>query len=102
MLRLAIILLAIAIGITVGIAMASRYQRKKAEQVIEVDAEYVEDVSILATIKALLPWLIGFAIIFGGLMLLVNPEKADIDQPYRPATLENGKIKPHSFGTDDE
>ena len=29
MLRLAIILLAIAIGITIGIAMASRYQRKK-------------------------------------------------------------------------
>lgn len=102
MLRLAIILLAIAIGITIGVAMASRYQRKKAEQVIEVDAEYVEDVSILATIKTLRPWLIGFAIIFGGLMLLVNPEKADIDQPYRPATLENGEIKPHSFGTDDE
>ena len=81
--------------------MASRYQKKKAEQVIEVDAEYVEYVSILATIKALLP-LIGFAFIFGGLMLLVNPEKADIDQPYRPATLENGEIKPHSFGTDDE
>ncbi len=53
-------------------------------------------------LRALLPWLIGFAIIFGGLMLLVNPEKADIDQPYHPATLENGAIKPHSFGTDDE
>ena len=102
MLRLIIILLAIAIGITVGIATANRYQRKKSEQVIEVDADYAQDISAMATIKALLPWVIGFAIIFGGLMLLVNPETAPIDQTYQPAIFENGAIKPHQFGEDNE
>ncbi len=102
MLRLVIILLAIAIGITIGIATANRYQRKKSEQVIEVDADYAQDISAMATIKALLPWVIGFAIIFGGLMLLVNPETAPIDQTYQPASFENGAIKPHQFGEDNE
>ena len=102
MLRLAIILVAVALGITIGIAMASRYQRNKAEQGIDVDAEYERDSSVKATIKSLLPWIIGFAVIFGGLMLLVNPEKAEIDQPYFPATLEDGKLKPHHFGEDNE
>ena len=82
MLRLVIILLALAIGITIGIATANRYQRKKSEQVIEVDADYAQDISAMATIKALLPWVIGFAIIFGGLVLLVNPETAPIDETY--------------------
>ena len=102
MLRLVIILLAIAIGITIGIATANRYQRKKSEQLIEVDADYAQDISAMATIKALLPWVIGFAIIFGGLMLLVNPETAPIDQTYQPASFENGAIKPHQFGEDNE
>ncbi|MBT6257175.1 MAG: hypothetical protein HOI92_05235 [Alphaproteobacteria bacterium] len=102
MLRLVIILLAIAIGVTIGIATANRYQRKKSEQVIEVDADYAQDISAMATIKALLPWVIGFAIIFGGLMLLVNPETAPIDQTYQPASFENGAIKPHQFGEDNE
>lgn len=102
MLRIVIILLAIAIGITIGIATANRYQRKKSEQVIEVDADYAQDISAMATVKALLPWVIGFAIIFGGLMLLVNPETAPIDQTYQPATFENGAIKPHQFGEDNE
>ena len=102
MLRLVIILLAIAIGITIGIATANRYQKKKAEQLIEVDADYAQDISAMVTIKALLPWVIGFAIIFGGLMLLVNPETAPIDQAYQPASLENGAIKPHQFGEDNE
>ena len=102
MLRLVIILLAIAIGITIGIATANRYQRKKSEQVIEVDADYAQDISAMATIKALLPWVIGFAIIFWGLMLLVNPETAPIDQTYQPASFENGAIKPHQFGEDNE
>ena len=102
MLRLVIILLAIVIGITIGIATANRYQRKKSEQVIEVDADYAQDISAMATIKALLPWVIGFAIIFWGLMLLVNPETAPIDQTYQPASFENGAIKPHQFGEDNE
>ena len=102
MLRLVIILLAIAIGITIGIATANRYQRKKSEQLIEVDADYAQDISAMATIKALLPWVIGFAIIFWGLMLLVNPETAPIDQTYQPASFENGAIKPHQFGEDNE
>ena len=102
MLRLVIILLAIAIGITIGIATANRYQRKKSEQVIEVDADYAQDISAMATVKALLPWVIGFAIIFWGLMLLVNPETAPIDQTYQPASFENGAIKPHQFGEDNE
>ena len=102
MLRLVIILLAIAIGITIGIAMANRYQKKKAGQLIEVDADYAQDISTMATIKALLPWVIGFAIIFGGLMLLVNHETAPIDQAYQPASLENGTIKPHQFGENNE
>lgn len=102
MLRLVIILLAIAIGITIGIATANRYQRKKSEQVIEVDADYAQDISAMATIKALLPWVIGFAIIFWGLILLANPETAPIDQTYQPASFENGAIKPHQFGEDNE
>lgn len=102
MLRLAIICLAIAIGITIGITVANRYQRRKAEQIIEVDADYEQDKSALATMKSMLPWVLGFAVIFGGLMLLVNNEKASIDQPYKPATFENGEIIPHQFGKDNE
>ncbi len=98
MLRLAIILVAIAIGITIGITMANRYWKKKAEQQIEADAEYVDEASAPSTVRVILSLGVLFAVLFIGLLLLTNKEKADISDRYHPAQLEDGQIVPHHFG----
>ena len=98
MLRLAIILVAIAIGITLGITMANRYSKKKAEQHFEADAEYVDAATETSAFRLILPWGILFAVVFIGLLLLTNKEKAKISDRYHPAQFENGQIVPHRFG----
>lgn len=98
MLRLAIILVAIAIGITLGITMANRYAKKKAEQQVEADSEYIEEASVTSAFRIILPLGVLFIVVFIGLLVLTNKEKADVSDRYYPAQFENGQIVPHHFG----
>lgn len=98
MLRLAIILVAIAIGITLGITMANRYWKKKTDQHIEADSEYVDAASETSLFRIMLPWALIFAVIFIGLFLLTSGEKAEVSDRYHPAQFKNGQIVPHHFG----
>jgi preprotein translocase subunit SecG len=98
MLRLAIILVAIAIGITLGIAMANRYWKKKTDQHIEADSEYVDAASETSLIKVMWPWVLIFTIVFIGLLLLTTGEKAEVSDRYHPAQFKDGQIMPHHFG----
>ena len=103
MLRLAIILTAIFIGITLGVAIANRYWKRWAERLYHADEELVSVPRAYPLWRVLLPLVVCFAVLFLGLFLLTTGEEAEIHQRYHPAELKDGEIIPYRFdGADDE
>ena len=106
MLRLAIILTAIFIGIALGVAVANRYWKRRRGQDYYADEELVSVSRVAPLWRVLLPWMmvgvVGFVLLFLGLFLLTTGEEAEIYQRYHPAELKDGEIIPYRFdGADD-
>ena len=102
MLRLAIILTAIFVGIALGVAVANRYWRRRGALRYHADEELVSVSRTYPLWRVLLFWVVGFALLFLGLFLLTTGEEAEIYQRYHPAELKDGEIIPYRFdGADD-
>lgn len=86
MTKYAIILAALLVGIFIGWLLSR--PRKAADETVFVDAHKR---------YWYLPWLGGIAVLFIGLFLLANPEKASKDARYNPAIIEDGTLKPSTF-----
>ena len=83
--RYIVILLAVLVGAAVGLVLARR--RAKAETTLVEEGRS----------PSLLPWLAGLAVLLAGLFLLADHQRSPIDSEYRPATVEDGRIKPGGF-----
>ena len=101
MLRLAIILTAIFIGIALGVAIANRYWKRRGRDYY-ADEELVSVARVAPLWRVLLPWVMGFAVLFLGLFLLTTGEEAEIYQRYHPAELKDGEIIPYRFDDADD
>ena len=88
MLRLAIILTAIFIGITLGVAIANRYWRRRAGRDYYADEELVSVFRVSPLWRVLLPWVGGFALLFLALFLLTSGEEADIHERYHSGGIK--------------
>ena len=108
MLRLAIILTAIFMGIALGVAIANRYWKRRRGRDYYADEELVSVPRAYPLWRVLLPrvvvvGVVGFAVLFLGLFLLTTGEEAAIYQRYHPAELKDGEIIPYRFdGADDD
>ena len=102
MLRLAIILTAIFMGIALGVVIANRYWKRRGGRDYYADEELVSVPRTYPLWRVLLFWVVGFAVLFLGLFLLTTGEEAEIYQRYHPAELKDGEIIPYRFdGADD-
>ena len=101
MLRLAIILTAIFVGIALGVVIANRYWRRRGRDYY-ADEELVSVPRVAPLWRVLLPWVVGFALLFLGLFLLTTGEEAEIYQRYHPAELKDGEIIPYRFDDDNQ
>ena len=102
MLRLAIILTAIFVGIALGVAVANRYWRRRGALRYHADEELVSVSRAYPLWRVLLPLMMGFAVLFLGLFLLTTGEEAEIYQRYHPAELKDGEIIPYRFDDDSQ
>jgi ABC-type dipeptide/oligopeptide/nickel transport system permease subunit len=85
MTRYLVIALALMVGGVLGLLLA-KYQRGQEKVLVEENKK-----------MSLLPWVAGFVVLIAGLFLLADGERAPKDAEYKPATLEDGGIKPGSF-----
>ena len=102
MLRLAIILTAIFVGIALGVAIANRYWKRRRGLRYHADEELVSVARVAPLWRVLLFWVVGFALLFLGLFLLTTGEEAEIYQRYHPAELKDGEIIPYRFDDDSQ
>lgn len=90
MIRILIIVLAVAAGIGFGM-MLGRLQTKRKQHTSQTT--YVDE----GKRTPILPWLIGLVVLFFGLLWLANSEPGDTTSQYNPARLENGTLVPPHF-----
>lgn len=83
--RYLVMLLAVLIGAAIGLWLARRNRQSETTLVEEKPP------------RSLLPWVAGLTVLIIGLMLIANHERASIDTDYRPATIDNGSIRPGQF-----
>lgn len=92
MIRILILVLAVAAGVSLGFVLA-RLQAKRQQRTKQTTYVDVED----GKPTPILPWLIGLVVLFVGLLWLANSEPGSIDTQYNPARLENGELIPPHF-----
>ena len=89
MTRYAIIGLAVLVGVLIGWFLSR--PKKAADETVVVEARQP---------YWYLPWLGGLSVLVVGLFLLADPHRASKDTTYKPASIENGQIKPGTFSDD--
>ena len=83
-----VILAAVIVGVLIGMIMARLKATPAASETVYVDERPPIN---------LIPYAAGFAVLLIGFYLISDGTRAPISSEYKPATLENGVVKPGQF-----
>ena len=83
--RYVVIALAVLVGAAIGLILARRKARAETTLVEEGKS------------MSLVPWVVGLVVLAVGLFLLADHQRSPISSEYRPATVEEGVIRPGGF-----
>lgn len=88
-----VILAAVLVGVLIGMIMARLKSKPASNETVYVDERPPIN---------LIPYAAGIAVLLIGFYLISDGTRAPISSEYKPASLENGVLKPGQFDEDGE